>query len=83
MATIVNNTPRIVALGPIKVEIAQFTAVTNGDTYTSRIQRPLFALAFNDGDASGANNISAAVSGRTVTFHDPDITTVGLLVFGF
>lgn len=83
MASIVNNVPRIIALGPIKMEVATFTATVDGDTYASRLQRPVFALAFNNGDAGGANGISAAVSGRTVTFHDPDIATVGLIVFGF
>lgn len=73
----------IAVLGPIKLEIVELTAVSDGDTFTSRLQNPRFALAFNDGDASGNNGISAAVSGRTVTIHDPDITTVVAFVVGF
>lgn len=66
----------------IKMEVVQLTSTSDGDTFTSKLQNPQFVLAFNNGDASGANNISASVSSRTITVHDPDITTVICLVFG-
>lgn len=72
----------IAALGPMKMEVVILTSVSNGDTFTSKLANPSFALAFNDGDAGGSNGISAAVSGKTVTIHDPDIATVVCFVFG-
>lgn len=72
----------IFAAGPFKVELVHLTDVSDGETFTSKLANPSFAIAFNVGDASTANSISAAVSGKTVTIHDPDVTTVACLVFG-
>ena len=72
----------IAVLGPIKLEIVPLTDVSDGDSFTSRLQSPLYADAFNDGDAGGSNSLSASVSGRTVTIHDPDLTSVVALVWG-
>ncbi|MDY6957679.1 MAG: hypothetical protein SVK08_00845 [Halobacteriota archaeon] len=83
MATVTKPDRSLIGvLGPFKVEVVILTAVSDGDTFNSKLQNPSFAVAFNNGDASGANNISAAISGKTVTIHDPDLTTVICLVFG-
>lgn len=83
MASVVKSEVSRQLLGSsLKVEFVQLTSTSDGDTFTSKLQNPQSAFAYNDGDASGANNISASVSSRTVTIHDPDITTVGVVVFG-
>ncbi len=73
----------ITALGPVKLEIVDLSSTSDGETFDSLLQNPLFAVALNQGDAAGSNSISAAVSGKTVTIHDPDVTNVVALVFGF
>ena len=73
----------IAVLGPIKLEIVPLTDVSDGDSFTSRLQSPIYADVFNNGDIGGANvTISASVSGRSVTIHDPNLTSVVALVWG-
>jgi hypothetical protein len=74
----------IAALGPFKVEVVQ-VAGSNGDTYESKLANPTLALFLPHGDMGGtAWTGSAAVSGKTVTIHDPNGTTSNylLIVFG-
>lgn len=67
----------------IKMEVVELTSVSNDDTFTSDLQNPMFALAFSSADAGGTStNMSATVSGRTVTLRDPATTSVVCLVFG-
>ncbi len=70
-------------LGPIKMEVLDLSSVVDGESVSSLLQAPQFAIAANQGDASGSNGISAAVSGKDITIHDPDVTDVILVVFGF
>lgn len=76
----------ITALGPVKMEVVDLTSLTDADTFTTRIQNPLFAVCSEYGtDANGT--ATASISGRTVTINNP--TTgggtgkVAVLVFGF
>ena len=73
----------IFTAGPFKMEVVPLEAVVDNDTFVSKLANPSFALAINNGDAELAGcSISASVSGKTVTVHDPDISTVLVLVFG-
>jgi len=72
--------------GPMKMEIIPLTAVANGETITSRMQNPQHAFMVADGDAGGAAAGSVAIGGtlgRTLTLHDPPITTNIVIVFGW
>lgn len=73
----------VTSLGPVKLEIMDLSSTANDETVSSFLVNPLFALAANQGDAGGANIISASVSGKTITIRDPSVTNVILLVFGF
>ena len=76
----------IAALGPLKLEVVFLTAVTDEDQYVSKLQRPLAAFMFPNGDATGTTtNQSATVSGKTVTMHDPYAAASAqtLIVVGF
>jgi hypothetical protein len=88
MATVTNPDKSLMAaLGPFKMEWVPLTAVTDLDTVTSRMVRPVAALYFPTQDASGnTTNSSCVVSGRTITIHDPDAGAASngsLLIFGF
>lgn len=73
----------IAALGPFKIEVVQLTSVLNDETYQSKLASPTFALAFPAADAGATTqNMSATVSGRTVTIRDPATTAVTLVIFG-
>ena len=69
--------------GPMKMEVIPLTAVLNGETITSRMQNPQHAFMVSDGDAAGVATASVAISGRTLTLHDPAITTNIVIVFGW
>ena len=84
MATVSNRF--IAALGPVKMEIVDLTSLTDGDTFTTLIQNPKFALCGEYGtDANGT--ATPSISTKTVTINNP--TTGGgsgkvcVLVFGF
>jgi len=74
------------SLGPVLVEVVNLTGVTDQDTYTTIMQRPLFAMAVEQG-ADANSTVQAAVSGRTVTLHNQTAGAaagdIALLVFGF
>ena len=73
----------IAALGPFKIEVIFLTTPSNGDTVTSKLSNPTFAIALAAGDANNANTLSAALSGKTITIHDPNNSTnVCVIVFG-
>ncbi|KKN92389.1 hypothetical protein LCGC14_0208800 [marine sediment metagenome] len=78
----------IAALGPFKIEVVRFTAVSNDDTYTSRLAQPLAAFCFPTVDAGSTTQNQSATIGtgsnqKVVTFRDPAKTTQTLIVFGF
>ena len=84
MATVSNR--YVAVLGPIKMEVLHLTAVTDADTVTSNLQRPLFAVAVPGTDTATISvAINAAISGRTITINSADLSAeiVDVLVFGF
>lgn len=83
MATISNRF--LTVQGPVKMEILNLTAVNNGDTVTTNMARPLFAMAV-DNIAAGTVNPSTAISGKTITITSTGYAGAGvcnILVFGF
>ena len=86
MATVSNRA--LCALGPIKMEVVYLTSLTDQDTFTTLMQRPIFALC-SETNTNAASTAQAAVTAdtKTVTVHDP--TTgggngkVAVAVFGF
>lgn len=68
------------ALGPFKIEVVRVESPNDGDTYASKLVNPTGALLFPIGDASGTVDCSTAVSGKTVTLHDPVAATNHLLI---
>ena len=90
MAAVVNDFgPFIVALGPVKAEVARVSSVNDADTYSCRLQRPLFACYIPTVDENTtAQEVNCAISGKTVTFNNSNLdgTVSGtgvLLVVGF
>ena len=84
MATVSNRA--LCALGPIKMEVVYLTSLTDQDTFTTLMQRPIFALC-SETNTDANSTAQAAVSDKTVTVHNP--TTgggsgkVAVAVFGF
>lgn len=84
MATVSNRA--LCALGPIKMEVVYLTSLTDADTFTTLIQRPIFALC-SETNTDANSTAQAAISDKTVTVHNP--TTgggngkVAVAVFGF
>ncbi len=85
MATVVTpDKALIAALGPFKIEILQLTSVSNDDTVSSKLVRPIAAFMVPSVDAtSTTQNQSATVSGQTITLRDPAKTSQTLIVIGF
>jgi hypothetical protein len=85
MATVANQ--YITVQGPIKMEIVHLTAVTTADTFVSKLQRPLFAIAVNSLSAGAATSTTTAtISTRTITVASSDFAGAGVcdvLVFGY
>jgi hypothetical protein len=74
----------IAALGPFKIEVVFLTAVSNDETYASKLATPLAAFCVPTADANATSqNQSATISGKTVTFRDPAVTAQCLIVIGF
>ena len=73
----------IAALGPFKIEVIHLTNPANGDTVTSKLANPSFAFGAMTGDAANTNDLSVALSGKTITIHDPvGSENVCVIVFG-
>lgn len=83
MAVATAVTSHITALGPIKVEFVTCTMASSGDTYVSRLVRPLAASVTTN--VTGNANPVYALSGQTFTVTDADISssTVNLIIWGF
>ena len=73
------------SVGSLLMEVANVSIAADGDTYVSLMQAPSFAffVANTDGDTTQLG-VNVAISGKTLTFNDSNIsTTVGtLVVFG-
>ncbi len=85
MAATVSNR-FVVALGPIKMEILNLTTVTDADTVSTLIQRPLFAIGVSNSDETATNNTNISISGKTLTINNADFggaDECNILVFGF
>ena len=76
-------TSYITALGPIKVEFVTCTMAADGDTYVSRLTRPVAANVTTN--VTGNANPVYSISGSTFTIVDADISasTVNLVIWGF
>ncbi len=84
MATV--TTQIITVQGPIKLEIISLSAVDDGDTVSTRIQRPDFAFAVSTVDDNNTIGvIQVGISGKTLTLNNSNLSssTVVVLVFGF
>jgi hypothetical protein len=77
----------IVANGPLKIEYIYVTAVTTGDTISSKLASPIFARATRVGSVATGNAVAATITvaggkGLTLT-HDAGGTISCLVeVFG-
>ena len=69
MAAVSNR--HIVALGPIKLEVLNLTAVSDADTVSTLIANPSFAIGVNntDGETTSAA-LNVAISGKTLTINN-------------
>ena len=84
-ATVVNSF--VTVLGPIKMEVANLSSVDSTDTYTTTIQRPLFAFFVTTSATVAANDVGnlVEISGRVITITNAGLSaeTGVLMVFGF
>jgi hypothetical protein len=96
MADLTPTNRYIVALGPIKMEIIDFTGtitlsdasssqtgVASGDTFKSNLGSPSFALGVVNTVAEDGTDVS--ISGKTLTITNTGLTDgdMRVLVFGF
>jgi len=96
MADLAPTSRYIVALGPIKMEIVEFTGtvtlssgastqtgVASGDTFKSNLASPSFALGVVNTVAEDGTDVS--ISGKTLTMTNTGLTDgdMRVLVFGF
>ena len=86
MATVVSR--YLAALGPIKMEAVSLNQVTTADTFTTLMQRPIFALASEFGTAASSTVQISAISGKTLTISNNTTGAgasngVNVIVFGF
>lgn len=70
----------IATLGPLYLEFLFVTSVSDGDTVSSKLASPSAAFMVPLGDAGGTVDCSAAVSGKTITLHDPSSATNHLVL---
>ena len=84
MATVSNR--YTAALGPIKLEILNLTAVEDADTVSTNMGRPVFALGVNNSDTQTTSAaLNVGISGKTLTINNANLSSseVNVLVFGF
>lgn len=76
----------VVALGPLKVEIAYITSVDDADTYSALLQGALFGcfIPNTDGDSTRPE-VGVAITNKAVVFNGTGLSadTGVLLLFGF
>jgi hypothetical protein len=81
-----NSGPYVLALGPIKAEVAQISSVDSGDTYNSRIQRPVFGFFAETADTDGPmNSVNLFITGKIIAFNNEGLSNSSgtLILFGF
>ena len=84
-----DNKSLIAALGPMKMEVVEITAVTDLDTYNSKLANPTFGFMFANEDAGAVSVNSSVVTtadSRVVTLHNPPAGAASatiLVLFGF
>lgn len=86
MAAVTTTRRYVVALGPIKLEIADLASVDDLDTYDTLIQNPVFGTFLVNTDTnSTAMSVNLGFSGKTVTFNNSTLSasTGVALIFGF
>ena len=83
MAAATAVTSNIVALGPIKLELVTCTMAADGDTYASKLVRPLYATGHLN--ATGTANCVTTITGKSVAVVNADIgaSEVQLIIVGF
>jgi hypothetical protein len=95
MAKLLPTTRFQAALGPMKVEVLEFTGsvttstgttqtgISTGDTFDTHMVRP--TQIFPQWDSNGGDGSTTSISGKTVTFTNTGVTnqTVRFLIFGF
>ena len=72
--------------GPVKMEVLNLTSVTDADTVTTNMARPLFAIGVSNSDETATNNTNISISGKTLTINNADFggtDVCNVLVFGF
>ena len=85
MAAATVNKQWVSVQGPFKLEFVNLTA-DDTNTYTTIIQSPQYAMAVNNEDTDTTSAAcSAAISGRTVTLNNANLSSseVNVLIFGF
>ena len=85
MATTVANR-FLSALGPIKMEILNLTGIATGDTVTTNMANPQFALGVDNTTGALTINTRVTLSGKTLTITNTSYAGAGVcnvLVFGF
>lgn len=77
----------VAVLGPMKLEVANLSAIDSTDTYVSTIQNPQFGFFVPTSATVAANDVGNAISisGRTVTITNAGLVdeTGVLVLFGF
>lgn len=85
MAAATLNKRWVVALGPVKMEFQNLT-VTDGETASTLIQNPQYAVAVvNTDDLTADKPCSTSISGKTITINNDDLSDseVNMLIFGY
>jgi hypothetical protein len=94
MAAIEPTTRYVTALGPVKMEVMEFTGtvnvvgggtqtgVDNADTVDTLIQGPKFALVVADSDASDTA-WATSISGKTITLTNTGASGVNIRILAF
>lgn len=77
----------VTPLGPMKMEVANLSAVDSTDTYTTTMQNPLFAFFVTTSATVAANDVGnlIEISGRVITITNAGLSdeTGVLVAFGF
>lgn len=76
----------VVALGPVKAEILDLSAVADTESFKTQLQNPLFGFGVNVKDLDATTvAMNLSFSGRTVTVNQAGLTAadVVVIIFGF
>jgi len=95
MAQLLPTTDVVFALGPMKMEVIEFTGtvttstgttqtgISTADTFNTKMVRP--TQVFVQWDSNGGDGSTTSISGKTITLTNTGLTnqTVRFLIFGF